>query len=153
MTTTSPSACPHVNPPVTATLASSSLLNTRPRIGATPSVRKKSLVTVAPGSRSGSPAPVRLKVAIEKPAMRSIVRVWARQSRKSPGVTDVISDGVPSRLAPATSASRALSAYGSGLTITALTKLKIAVVPPMPIASVRMATAVNPGFRASIRRP
>jgi hypothetical protein len=37
--------------------------------------------------------------------------------------------------------------------MTALTKLNIAVFAPMPRASVAMATAVNPGFLASIRNP
>jgi hypothetical protein len=35
----------------------------------------------------------------------------------------------------------------------ASTKLKIALLAPMPMASVSSATAVKPGLRASIRAP
>ena len=43
------------------------------------------------------------------------------------------------------------SANGSGLSITALTTLKMAVLAPTPSASVRAATAVNPGLLRSAR--
>jgi len=42
-------------------------------------------------------------------------------------------------------------AYGSGRRMSTLTALKIAVVAPMPMASVSTATAVNAGRRASPR--
>src|SRR5665647_3374278 len=41
---------------------------------------------------------------------------------------------------------------GSGRRSSALTALKIAVLAPIPIASVRMATAVNAGARRKVRR-
>src|SRR5436309_3939 len=51
---------------------------------------------------------------------------------------------------------RSLCGYGSGRSITASTTLKIAVVAPMPSASVRTTTVVKPGFlrteRAAYRR-
>src|SRR5216684_3043122 len=45
------------------------------------------------------------------------------------------------------------SLTGNSLSRTALTKLKIAVFAPIPSASVSTATAVNPGFLLSMRRP
>src|SRR5437773_963832 len=44
------------------------------------------------------------------------------------------------------------SGYGSGRSRTALTMLKMAVLAPMPSASVRTATKVNPGDLRSWRR-
>ena len=41
--------------------------------------------------------------------------------------------------------------YGNGVRSTPCTTLNTAVVAPIPSASVRRATAVNPGARASIR--
>src|SRR5262245_16809058 len=49
--------------------------------------------------------------------------------------------------------SRGSLRYGSGLSNTALTTLKIAVFAPMPRASVRTAVAVKPGFFINIRAP
>ena len=46
---------------------------------------------------------------------------------------------------------RSMSAYGYGRSITASTTLKIAVVAPMPSASVSMTTAVKPGALRSVR--
>ena len=46
---------------------------------------------------------------------------------------------------------REASLYGSGRRITAFTMLKIAVLAPMPKASVNTATVVNPGFFRSMR--
>ena len=49
------------------------------------------------------------------------------------------------------STSRLGSVNGSGFSSTALTRLKIAVFAPMPSASVRIATPVNPGLPRSVR--
>ena len=46
---------------------------------------------------------------------------------------------------------RSASANGSGFSHTALTRLKIADVAPMPSASTATATTVKPGLRASER--
>jgi|SRR5436853_4367104 len=43
------------------------------------------------------------------------------------------------------------SGYGSGVSNTVLTSEKIAVLAPMPTASVRTATRVNPGFVRHVR--
>jgi hypothetical protein len=48
-------------------------------------------------------------------------------------------------------ARRPASRYGSGLSNTEFTTLKIAVFAPMAKANVRMAAAVNPGLLASMR--
>jgi hypothetical protein len=50
-----------------------------------------------------------------------------------------------------TSISRSASANGKGLSSTALTTAKIAVLAPMPRASVATAMAVNAGARPSSR--
>src|SRR3954464_9119956 len=52
-----------------------------------------------------------------------------------------------------TSISACGSWTGRGRSSTALTRLKIAVLAPMPSASDNTATSVNPGLLASIRRP
>jgi hypothetical protein len=46
-------------------------------------------------------------------------------------------------------ASRSAFGYGNGDKTTALTKLKIAVFAPMPIASVMTASAAKPGLLRS----
>ncbi len=48
---------------------------------------------------------------------------------------------------------RSGSGYASGRSSTAFTTVKIAVLAPMPSASVRTATAVKPGLFLSIRKP
>src|SRR5882762_2519758 len=47
---------------------------------------------------------------------------------------------------------RSGSGKGNGRSSTPYTTVKIAVLAPMPRASVKTATAVNPGFFASIRK-
>jgi hypothetical protein len=48
---------------------------------------------------------------------------------------------------------RSGAAKGSGRSTTALTTLKMAVVAPMPRASVSTAVAAKPGCRTSVRTP
>jgi hypothetical protein len=50
-----------------------------------------------------------------------------------------------------TSTSRSDCGYGSGRSKTASTTLKIAVLAPMPNASVSTVTTANPGLRNSVR--
>ena len=52
-----------------------------------------------------------------------------------------------------TTTMRSGASKGIGRRTTALTTLKIAVVAPMPSASVRMAVAANPGCRVNVRTP
>jgi hypothetical protein len=47
---------------------------------------------------------------------------------------------------------RSASAYGSGFSRAESTKLKIAVLAPIPMASVSSETMVNPGLFASVRQ-
>ena len=54
-------------------------------------------------------------------------------------------------LVTARTTSRPESGNGSGLSRTAFTNVKIVVLAPMPMASDRMATALNPGLRRSAR--
>jgi len=71
------------------------------------------------------------------------LRYAARMLRKSPGFTAaaVLSIGL------------GIAANTTVFSITASIRLNIAVLAPMPSASERAATAVNPGLRRSIRRP
>ncbi len=62
---------------------SSSAANTRPRSGGTPSIGKRSDVTMAHVSDAASPAPVSVTAALVYTARRSSVVIWACQSRKS----------------------------------------------------------------------
>ena len=52
-----------------------------------------------------------------------------------------------------TTMTRSGSSNGSGRSTTALTTLKMAVVAPMPSASVRIAVAAKPGWRIRVRMP
>ncbi len=57
------------------------------------------------------------------------------------------------RMSLVTIARRDGSAYGSGRSITAFTTLKIAVLAPMPSASVMRAVIANPGLLRRVRIP
>src|SRR5687768_5759129 len=74
---------------------------------------------------------------------------WSRRSLKSPGANGK-STTLRCRRSAQTIASRSGSSYGSGRSRIALTTLKIAVLEPMPSASVMIAVAAKPGF---LRRP
>jgi hypothetical protein len=77
---------------------------------------------------------------------------WRRQSRNLAEETMLV---VPSREAfcSHTITRRSGSSHGNGRSRTAWAALKIAVLAPMPRASVATATAVKPGARRSCRRP
>ena len=82
------------------------------------------------------------------------LRLNSLRSRISGAETQLRSFGMPipvKRIQTITN--RSGSEYGSGCKSTPLTTLKIAVFAPMPSASVRIATAVKPGFFASILIP
>ena len=76
----------------------------------------------------------------------------ARQSKKSAGET-LLGRASSGRAAVVvdTITSASGSGYGSGRQKTACIALKMTVVPPIPIASVRTEASVNPGRRASTR--
>ncbi len=80
---------------------------------------------------------------------------WSRRSRKFssdvPGITPPWKALRASVVLMVTR--RSESATGKGFSSTALTTVKMVVFAPMPIASVRTATAVKPGFFANMRRP
>src|ERR1700687_483237 len=76
------------------------------------------------------------------------LRLWSRRASK---FGSAMRDGRPFEVTSKTAMIRFGLGYGSGRNNTLYTTLKIAVVPPMPSASVRMATAVKPGFLRSCR--
>jgi hypothetical protein len=82
----------------------------------------------------------------------SNTRLMRRKSAMS-GPDTGMAPGTMAGIASWTSASRSGSGKGSGRSRTALTTLKMAVVAPMPSASVTAATAVKPGERRSRRAP
>jgi len=75
-----------------------------------------------------------------------------RQSKKS-GPEIVVLRVPVLVLVLVTTMTRSGSSNGIGRSTTALTTLKIAVVAPIPRASVRIAVAAKPGWRSSVRRP
>ena len=81
--------------------------------------------------------------------MASTLRLSARQSSKV-GI-DTCSR-LPSTFTSHNTRTRSGSSYGSGLSSTALTTLKMAALAPMPSVSVRSAISVNDGCRISARR-
>ena len=98
--------------------------------------------------RSGVPPSARLKLencSAVSPPSKLVMPAFA--SVKLPAET---SDGMPFHVS-ATTIRRAGSRKGSGRSTTASTALKIAVVPPMPSASVSDATRANPGWRRICR--
>ena len=127
--------------------ASSARPNVRPNAGVTPSSSKNSPLTNWPIASSGSPWPVNVKPLPTTAAVR-IERSCAWRSTKSSGVTRVR----PTReLVWKRKCSRSASAYGSGRISTPYTTANIAVLTPMPIASVNAAAAVNHGARHNSR--
>ena len=133
-------------------IAFSSSVNVRPRRGATRRMGKRLAVTRTPCSRSGSPRPVRLKLRLPwMSAMSSNALFWARQSRQLAALTAPRpSWGLK---AVQTLTSRSGSPKGRGRSRTPCTTLNIAVVAPMPNASVTTAAAVKVGCLRSVRPP
>src|SRR5438270_13541266 len=114
-------------------------------------ILKNAAVTTKPDTRSG-PRPstlLRLNDSRRPTASDSKTLLWAFQSRKLGHEIEIsgwpIFDSWRVTM-------RCASGYGSGRSKTALTMLKIAVFAPMPSASVRTATRVNPGDLRSWRR-
>jgi hypothetical protein len=127
---------------------SSSTWKPRPSGAATPSVGRRFAVARAPRTTSGSPSPERLNRVLVSAASPSNDRTPARQSRKSG--SEAVSRPIAT-CRPQTITRRSGSGYGSGRSSTPLTMLKMAVVAPMPIASVATTAMVNPGLRRSER--
>src|SRR5262245_20907703 len=137
---------------MTATLSfrlTSSGRNPRPRLGRTPRTSKNSPVTRRPASGTG-PSGVSMKN--DRPTAAADVA-------KTPDCCQSVKSGYDAmvRIVPGASrtamARRSAAAKGSGSMSTALTTLKMAVLAPIPSASVSTATVVNPRCLASIRTP
>ncbi len=90
-----------------------------------------------PVNRMGSPRPVRVSSCPSAYAATRIVLDVLGEAR--------ISTNAPLGYVPVMLTSRSGSGYGSGRSRIPLTRLKIAVLAPMPSASVRTATAEKPG--------
>ena len=134
---------------------SSALPKSRPACGETPSVRRYCAPISSPRMRSGSPsAPVRLYSRPENRAWRSNACCCFSNIRYF-GYDQTISRNVPgassSGLVRWTSIRRSGSANGSGFSSSPFTSVKIAVLAPMPSASVVMAISVKTGAFSSVR--
>jgi hypothetical protein len=111
-------------------------------------IRKKSAETRSAPTRSGAaPASLRLKLVTPTAARCSSCVDRPFHSVNAP--PDTLA-GSPWKSA-STATVRCGSTPGNGLRTTAHTRLKMALVAPMPSASVPVAAAVNPGARRSCR--
>ncbi len=119
-------------------------------MGATPSTSKNVEEVAAPRSRSGSPLErATLNVPDRYAAIDSIVVDRRCQSAKVAGAT---APRVRSRRSTSfKSTMRSASRNGSPCSITPLTMLNMAVLAPMPTASVKMTMKVKPGVLSSTR--
>ena len=107
----------------------------------------------APASRAGSWFWTdTLNVAFDEAAIPLNEWFCACQARKS-GAEDPLFPTPCEINVDQTNTNLLASLYGRLSSKTAFTTEKIAVFAPIPSASVRMATAANPGFFRSIRRP
>src|SRR5215469_6683139 len=132
---------------------SSRALYVRPRIGCSPRVGKNPAEVRKPSSRIGSPDPVRWKESLTNTPMSS--NGWLLCVRSD---TCFSPHGMYSepRFTPGGDTSHGMtmcpaSGYGRGFSKIAFTALKTAVLAPIPSASVRSATIVNPGAFRSTR--
>ncbi len=116
--------------------------NPRPWTGLTPSRSKKLELTRAAWSRTGSPRPVIVRSSLSMAARDAKEGAWATTSRKFCGEYTPVDR--PSHTW-ASWTRRSGSSKGSGLSRTASMTLKIALLAPMPRASVATATREKPG--------
>src|ERR1043166_4823663 len=123
-----------------------------PAIGRAPSIGSSASLTNAAGTIAGSPTPVRLTGPVAYAAMRSTAVLSRAQSVKS-GYDEKLPDRSGPAIVVSMATSRDASAKGSGFSTTPHTTLKIATVPPMPIARIAIAKAATSGARASDRAP
>ena len=132
---------------------SSSGRKARPSSACTPSAGNRLAEMYEARIFSLPPAWTRLNsVSPVQNAICSNTRCCVCQSSKSGGVTDSCS--IPFCGLRSHSITRCSgSGYGSGLSNTPLTTLKIAVFAPMPRASVKIASNVKPGCFRNIRTP
>jgi hypothetical protein len=124
-------------------------MNVRPATAFTPSTSKKVVLTDSPMSRSGPDA---VRSVAESPEMAAIERkalFCSLQSAKFRGDTRLWT--CPGDRSHSIASSPGL-ANGSGRNNTLSTRLKIALLAPMPIARTATTTAANPGVRRRVRR-
>ena len=135
-------------------LPTSSEVKARPMTGPTPSTSKKSVLTRTPVRRWGSPVPVRLNRSDRTHAKPAKVVFRDRKSFASAGEIGRVSKPVrcwTSALNSHGTTSRSGRGYGSGGNSTRSIMLKIAAFPPMPSASVAIASSAKPGLRTRAR--
>ena len=125
--------------------------NVRPSAGCTRRMSKNGGDTPAADSRTGSPAPVRSAVIVVVGGHRPRTPCSSGPSRGSRPARRRCRARLRRCRFSHTFTSRSGSRYGSGRSSTASTAEKIAVLPPMPSASVSSATTVTPGCLTSSR--
>src|SRR5262245_61381245 len=130
---------------------SSSVRKVRPSAGVAPSSEKYEADTNSVSRRSELSVSVSVCICESTAARSSNERVaCARQSRKS-GYDAPLRSIWPRSTLPIKLTSRSGSLYGMACVRVASTTLKTAVLPPMPTASARTATAAKPGERSRLR--
>ncbi len=120
------------------TLRSVRTVNVRPRSGVAPMTVKKFAVTRSARTSTGGPSPVRLARASSQPARSAKVRLSSRQSCRD----------VSEKREPEVRRSiirRSDSGKLSGRSNTESTMVKMAVLPPIPNATVAITTAAKTG--------
>ena len=122
----------------------------RPRIGLTPNRGKNPAETCRMARCCGSPCPVNATSVSRNPSRPSNTVFCDRQSSRF-AMAMYISGNPGARSESVTR--RSGCGYENGRSSTALITEKMAVLAPMPMAKVRMTTAVKPGFLRSIRKP
>jgi hypothetical protein len=132
--------------------ASSSDVKVLPSIGFASSIGNNEAETRAAVTRSGSPWP-EMSTCSSRKAPRVLNDLCSRtKMAKSGAEKPTLGYPIPGKPSPS-AMSLDGSLNGKGRKSTVFTTLKIAVFAPMPSASVTTATAVKPGFLASIRKP
>lgn len=126
----------------------SSGTNVRPSAARTPRTENRSVDTSANGVRSRPSSADRMRDVSTKAAIDVNARL---RSRKSSRFSGDVGKSSPSGFSSQMRTSRSGSSNDSGRSTTASSTLKIAVVAPMPSASVPTIMAVNPGRRRSMR--
>src|SRR5207302_3797525 len=128
----------------------------RPSIGCTPNMAVVPGVSAAPLTNVASPAPASVTSDGATLQTRPSVVVRSASSVHSSAfippmrIARWLLDSAAGTFSNGRT-TRSGCAYGSGRSSTAFTTLKIAVVAPMPRASVRIAAAANPGAPRNVR--
>src|SRR5580658_477434 len=116
-------------------------------------MEKKSIPTGNASTSRAGPEPVRIWPSVLQVAGASCSKLWLPLFQFSKAPYESKTGGAFGSRTNFSQITTSRSGFrkGSGCSRTALTTLNIAVVAPIPSASVRITTVVNPGVRAKVR--